>query len=148
MKTLTTYRPVKPFSFFDEFDRFLGKSMEDRWTPGVAGEQVEWLPSVDVTEVDDHYKVVADIPGVDPKDIEVAVEDNCLRIKGERKSETKDEKNGYQRIERAYGTFMRQFTLPETVDADKISAKGKNGVLEIVIPKGEKPNKVKKITIN
>lgn len=98
----------------------------------------DWVPDVDIKEEDDRFVIHADIPGVDPKDIEVHMENGMLSINGERSSETKDEREGYKRIERARGTFLRRFTLPDTADADKISAKSTNGVLEVVIPKHEK----------
>ena len=81
--------------------------------------------------------MLADIPGVDPEDIEVNMENGILSIKGERKSEHTEEKEGYKRIERAYGSFHRRFTLPESADPESIKAKSKHGSLEIVIPKRE-----------
>lgn len=96
---------------------------------------VSWAPAVDIKEEEQHFVIQADIPGVDPKDIEVSMEKGVLSLKGERKFEKEVEKDNYKRVERVYGTFHRRFTLPETADAEKISASGKNGVLEIVIPK-------------
>lgn len=98
----------------------------------------DWVPDVDIKEEDDRFVIHADIPGVDPKDIDVHMENGMLSINGERSSETKEEREGYKRIERARGTFLRRFTLPDTAEADKISAKCTNGVLEVVIPKHEK----------
>ena len=95
-----------------------------------------WTPAVDIREDAERFTITADVPGVEPKDIEVTMENGVLTIKGERKLETSDEgDNGYRRVERVYGGFYRRFTLPDTADADAISAVGKHGVLEVVIPK-------------
>jgi HSP20 family protein len=104
----------------------------------------DWVPSVDIKECKDAYEVAADVPGVEPKDIEVSLEDGVLTVKGERKSEAKDEGEGYTRTERSYGSFYRRFTLPDTADADNISAKTEHGVLKLRIPKKEKvlPKKI------
>ena len=89
----------------------------------------------------------ADIPGVDPKDIDIHMEDDMLIIKGERESEKKTEQDGYKRVERAFGSFYRRFNLPDTSNPEKISATNKHGVLEITIPKQEK-GQSRKIEIN
>jgi HSP20 family protein len=96
-----------------------------------------WAPAVDIKEETDRFVLYADIPGVDPKDIEITMERGVLTIKGERRHEDVTERSGYKRVERSYGTFYRRFSLPDTADADAITAKGKNGVLEIVLPKKE-----------
>lgn len=98
----------------------------------------DWIPAVDIQETEKEFILHADIPGVEPDDIDVHMEDGMLSIKGERHSETKEEGEGYKRIERNRGTFYRRFSLPDTANADKISAKSNNGVLEITIPKQEK----------
>ena len=104
----------------------------------------DWSPSVDIKEEDDKYIFIADIPGVDPKDIEVTAEKGVLTVKGEREQEKKEEKKNYKRVERSWGNFYRRFSLPDNAETDKIDAKSKNGVLEITIPKSEaaKPRKV------
>ena len=96
-----------------------------------------WTPSVDITENDNAFTLLADIPGVDPKDIEISMEKGVLTIKGERKSETVEEKENFRRVERIRGNFYRRFTLPDSADADKIEAKSEHGVLRITIPKQE-----------
>ena len=103
-----------------------------------------WVPAVDIKETDDAFEIHADIPGVDPKDIDVHMENGVLTIKGERESEKKEEKEGFKRVEREWGSFYRRFSLPDTADAEKISAKSQHGVLEITIPKQEKvqPRKI------
>ncbi|MBU6509935.1 MAG: Hsp20/alpha crystallin family protein [Gammaproteobacteria bacterium] len=98
----------------------------------------DWVPAVDIKEEDNRFLIHADVPGVDPKDIEITMEDGILTLKGERKSETREERDGYRRVERVSGQFFRRFTLPDTADAEGVSAKGVNGVLEISIPKQPK----------
>ena len=95
-----------------------------------------WTPAVDIKENSERFVITADIPGVEPEDIEVTMNDGVLTIRGERKLETQEEgDNGYRRVERVYGSFYRRFTLPDTADAEAIAANGKHGVLEVVIPK-------------
>jgi len=98
----------------------------------------DWTPAVDIKELDNEFVISADIPGVDPKNIEIHMEDGVLTIKGERHAEKDDEKDGYKRVERSYGSFYRRFSLPDSADAEKINAKSHNGVLELTIPKSEK----------
>ena len=98
----------------------------------------DWTPAVDIKEEADRFVIHADVPGVDPKDIEVNMENGVLTIKGQRESEKKEEREGYKRIERVRGSFFRRFSLPDTADAEKINAKAKNGVLELVIPKHQR----------
>jgi len=105
----------------------------------------EWAPAVDIKEATDKFVIHADIPGVKPDEIEVSMEDGVLTIKGEKKTEaTTTEDAGYKRVERSYGSFYRRFGLPDTANADAISATSKHGVLEIEIPKREaaKPKKI------
>ena len=107
----------------------------------------DWVPAVDIKEEDTQFLVVADIPGVAPENIEVKMENGMLSIKGERKEEHKEEKEGYQRIERSYGSFHRRFTLPETADPEGITAKSNNGLLEVTIPKREAPAESRRINV-
>jgi HSP20 family protein len=104
----------------------------------------DWLPAVDIKEEEGRYLLHADIPGVEPEDIEVSMENGVLTIKGERKHETSEEKEGYTRIERSHGSFYRRFALPDNVDSARIAATGKDGVLEVSIPKTEavKPRRI------
>ncbi|MDE2090313.1 MAG: Hsp20/alpha crystallin family protein [Gammaproteobacteria bacterium] len=115
------------------FDRNLGGVANDN---GLTAS--DWVPAVDIKEEPNRYLIHADVPGVDPKDIEITMEDGTLTLKGERQSETREEQDGYRRVERVSGQFFRRFTLPDTADAEGISAKGSNGVLEISIPKQAK----------
>lgn len=137
---LQNYDPVRYMEqFHNDVNRLLGTAL---WPEGDNSNIVTsgWTPAVDVKEEQDSFVVTADVPGVDPKNIEVTMENGALTIRGERKyeSDSQDEENGYRRIERSYGTFYRRLALPDIADSENISAKGKNGVLEIVIPKSEK----------
>ena len=107
----------------------------------------DWVPAVDIKEEDNRFLIIADVPGVDPDDIEVHMENGILSIKGERREEHEDEKEGYKRIERSYGSFHRRFTLPDTADAEGISAKSRHGSLEITIPKRAEVTKTRRITV-
>ena len=103
-----------------------------------------WAPAVDIFEKGDDLIIRAEIPGVDKNAIEVRVEDNTLVLKGERNQEKGFEENNAYRLERSYGSFVRSFRLPETVDASAISAEYRAGVLELTLPKAEeaKPKKI------
>ncbi|HEC19143.1 MAG TPA: Hsp20/alpha crystallin family protein [Gammaproteobacteria bacterium] len=107
----------------------------------------DWVPAVDIKEEDNRFLIIADVPGVDPDNIEVHMENGVLSIKGERHEEHEESKEGYKRIERVHGSFHRRFNLPDTADAENISAKSRNGTLEIVIPKREEVTKTRRITV-
>jgi HSP20 family protein len=104
-----------------------------------------WTPAVDVLETDNELIIKADLPQVDMKDIQVEIENGTLTLKGERKFESEEKAQGYHRIERSYGTFARYFTLPDSVDTEKVKADYKNGVLTVSLPKKEiaKPRSIK-----
>lgn len=95
----------------------------------------QWAPRVDIKEESNRFVIFADVPGVDPKDIEVSMDKGILSIKGERTSESKQESDRYTRLERSRGLFYRRFALPDSADPDGIKATGRHGVLEISIPK-------------
>ena len=107
----------------------------------------KWTPAVDIEEQAVRFVITADVPGVDPEDIEITMEQGILTIKGERAEERNVEQNGFRRVERVSGSFYRRFSLPDSANAEGITAQGKNGVLEIVIPKGEKA-KARRISVN
>lgn len=106
----------------------------------------KWVPTLDVKDEKNQYVIRADVPGVDPKNIEVTIDKGIITIKGQKETETKTERENYIHIERSQGSFYRSFSLPNAADSSKISAKSKNGVLEIIIPK-TKENVSKKIQI-
>ena len=106
-----------------------------------------WAPAVDIYEQEGNIVLKAELPGVDPKDVDVRVENNVLTLRGERKLDSDVKKEGYHRVERAYGSFGRSFTLPTVVDTEKIKAEYKDGVLRVTLPKREEA-KAKQISIN
>lgn len=98
----------------------------------------EWSPLVDITEDDKEYIVKAELPEVKKEEIKINVHDDVLTISGERKYEKEEKGKKYHRVERAYGSYMRSFTLPEDADGSKISAEYKDGLLKVHLPKSEK----------
>jgi HSP20 family protein len=125
------------------FDRFLQPQESD--ASGVVTSQ--WAPRVDIREDEQRFVILADIPGVDPAQIEVSMDKGVLTLKGERDDGHSGQYGKFTRVERSRGAFHRRFTLPDSADAEGITAHGKLGVLEIVIPKKalEAP---RRITIN
>jgi len=104
-----------------------------------------WTPSVDIYETENALVLTAEVPGIKGDDIEIKIEDNTLILQGQRKFEKETKEENYHRIERSYGSFYRSFTLPNSVDQDKIQAEHENGILKITMPKKPelKPKKVK-----
>ena len=95
----------------------------------------DWVPAVDIVEEKDRYVLRADVPGVNPEDIDVNMENGVLTVSGERHHESTEEAEGMRRVERVSGKFYRRFNLPDTADAEEISAKSAIGILEVRIPK-------------
>ena len=95
----------------------------------------DWVPPVDIREETSQFVLHADLPGIEAKDIDITLVKGVLTIRGHRKLETRDEKNGFRRVERVSGEFYRRFTLPDTADSQAVKAKFANGVLEVAIPK-------------
>ena len=126
---------------FDESFRGIapGPGTEEDWALGGS-----WAPPVDIYEQEGNIVLKAEVPGVDPKDVDILVENNVLTLRGERKFDEDVKKESYHRVERSYGTFTRSFTLPNVVDADKIKAEHKDGVLRVTLPKKEeaKPRQI------
>lgn len=149
--SLMRYEPYRLLDRLQrEFDRMGSLDPFARESGGDDNSDVvvsQWRPAVDIREEDDRFVILADLPGVDPEEIEVTMENGVLTLKGERSSEKTEEREGYKRVERARGTFFRRFSLPDTADADRIEANSRNGVLEIVLPKQEKV-KPKRITVS
>jgi HSP20 family protein len=110
---------------------------------GTAGQR-RWLPAMDLVETEDDFVLRADLPGLSEDDVNIELEDNVLTVSGERKSEHEERKEGFHRVERAYGSFARSLSLPDGVNAEAIKASFDRGVLEVHIPKPEerKPRKV------
>ena len=139
-----TLMKYEPWNLLDQMRREMDRAVDTRTAEGSSVATSDWVPAVDIKEEKDSFVIVADIPGVDPKDIEVHMENGMLTIKGEKESEKKEEREGYKRVERSFGSFYRRFSLPDSADAEKISAKSNNGVLEVRIAKQEQvqPRKI------
>jgi HSP20 family protein len=134
-----------PFSTVDEFPAGL-RVFEDtvnRLLSEPAGRP--WSPAVDVFETENDLVLKADLPGLEMKDIDIQIENGTLTIRGERKYENGSKDGGFHRIERSYGAFTRYFSLPDTVDPEKVKAEYKNGVLTVTLGKKEiaKPRQIK-----
>lgn len=128
--------------FITELHKELGRVFDNQ--SGFSREPLaytssNWAPQIDITESDTKFTVMVDLPGVSPDDVDITLLKGVLTIKGERSSDQDEEKNSYRRRERIRGSFFRQFTLPDSADEETVVAKASNGVIEITIPKAEKP---------
>jgi HSP20 family protein len=137
---LTNWRPF-------EFDR-IREEMDRLWDSFLEGRPVrrsedgrEWSPSVDISETKNDLVIKAELPGLDPKDIDISMNNGYLTIKGEKKHEKEEKGENYHLIERSYGAFTRSVQLPREVQSDKITASFKNGILRITLPKSEEAKK-------
>lgn len=117
--------------FKQVFERFFGDAAGDQSDVVTS----QWAPRVDIREEADRFVILADIPGVDPQDIEVQMDKGILSLKGERASDQQEEGIQFSRRERAWGSFYRRFALPDSADPDAVTASGRHGVLRIDIPK-------------
>jgi HSP20 family protein len=124
-----------------EFNRFF----EDLRLPEIFGRERELVPAFDIAETEKEYTITGEIPGIEAKDLDVTFADGTLTIQGEKKKEQEEKGEHFHRIEREYGSFQRGFRLPETVTAEELKAKFKDGVLKITFPKAE--IKTKKIEV-
>jgi HSP20 family protein len=135
-----------PFRDMLALQLHLNRALDDRLTAGPSEETSlsRFAPPVDIFEDAEGVTVSCEVPGVDPKTLDVKVENGTLTIAGERKLERDDKRDGYHRVERAYGSFLRSFALPPTVDAERVKAENRNGVLRVFLPRREesKPRKV------
>jgi len=129
---------------FDESFRGLtrGGAAEEDWALGGT-----WAPAVDIYEQEGHIVLKAELPGIDPKDVDIRLENNVLTLRGERRVDNDVQRDSYHRVERAYGSFTRSFTLPSVVDQEHIKADYKDGVLKVTLPKREEA-KPKQISIS
>ena len=142
MLTVSRWEPFRDMlTFQNRLNRLLGDSMQAYQGPEGVG---SWVPPVDVVEEPERLVFRAEIPGVSKEDIDIKFENGTLVLRGEKKMEREVEGETAHRVERFYGTFTRSFTLPATIDAGKIQARYKDGVLELVLPKAEvaKPRKI------
>ena len=124
----------------DFFDGFF----EDWSVPSLFGDDKTWIPAFDISENEKEYVVTTELPGLDPKEIDVTFSEGMLTVKGEKKQEKEDKGENYHRIERHYGAFHRSFRIPGEIKADKVDANFKDGVLKLALPKAEesKPKKI------
>ncbi|HEY6644022.1 Hsp20/alpha crystallin family protein [Povalibacter sp.] len=116
-----------------DLDRIFGRDYQDN--DDSRGAVSDWMPAVDVQETKDAFVLRADLPGVDPKDIDITMENGVLTLRGRRQSEQTSDERGYRRVERISGEFFRRFTLPDVANAESISAQTNNGVLTVTIAK-------------
>ena len=130
---------------FDHFSENMFSLSPMRWNmPEISAA----YPKMDVSETDKEFKITAELPGIDEKDIDVSVSNDMLTIKGEKKAEKEEKKSNYYRMERSYGSFQRSIPLPTEVEKDQVQASFKKGVLSIMLPKSERAVKEsKKVTI-
>ncbi|PYT49973.1 MAG: molecular chaperone [Acidobacteria bacterium] len=143
MRTITRWEPFRGVNTLqDQFNRLFNDVFDRK---GEESSLTAWAPAVDIYETEHELVVKADLPEVDPKDLDIRVENNILTIRGERKFEKKVNEDNYLRVERAYGSFARSFTLANTVNSDAIKGDYQNGVLTLTIPKREeaKPKQIK-----
>jgi HSP20 family protein len=144
---LVRWEPVRELTSIQNEMNRLFNTFFDTPTTGSGGNGNtlrRWIPAMDLVESDEHFVLKADLPGLTEADVNVEVEDNVLTISGDRKAEHEDKREGYVRVERAFGAFRRSLTLPEGIDPEAVQASFENGVLEVRIPKPEerKPRKV------
>jgi HSP20 family protein len=143
---LVRWEPVRELtSLQNEMNRLFTTFFDTPATGEGNGNSLRrWIPPMDLVETEDHFVLKADLPGLDEADVNIEVEDNILTVSGERKAEHEDKREGYVRVERAYGSFRRSLTLPEGINAEAVTASFEKGVLEVSIPKPEerKPRKV------
>src|SRR5215218_4234539 len=128
----------------DRMNRLFNDSVSGRGREDDLASRGAWVPAVDIYEADSGLVLKAEVPDMQREDIDVSVENNILTLRGERKLDNEIKQENFHRIERAYGKFMRQFTLPPTVDTTRINAEYRNGVLSVNLPMREeaKPRSV------
>jgi HSP20 family protein len=137
--TLVRWRPMRDMVGIQEevnsiFDRFFGRNI---WDDGESIDTQNWYPRVDISENDDEFIVQTELPGLKKDDVQITFDNGALKIEGERKQEKVDKNINYHRVERAYGKFSRVFQVPSQIQANKISADFKDGLLNITLPKAE-----------
>ena len=143
MRTLTRWEPFRGATGLqDQINRVFNDVLE---RTGEESSLTAWAPAVDIYETEHELVLKADLPDIDPKDLDIRVENNILTIRGERKFEKNVNEENYLRVERSYGSFTRSFTLANTVNSEAIKAAYENGVLTLTIPKREeaKPKQIK-----
>ena len=146
---MTNLRPMRNlFNFHNQMERVFGDTFAAH-DGKTDMEGTSWMPTVDISEMENGFEIRAELPGVSEKDVNVSVTDNRLTIKGEKRQEEETDDKNYHRVERRYGSFQRSFTLPRHVETGAIKAQFTDGVLVLEIPKAEvaKPTEIS-ITTN
>lgn len=146
LNSVTRWNPTQSYVTRDPFFRLFDSFLNQDLSPSEEVSNRNWMPPVDIQETEDAYRLTAELPGLSKDDINITLENNVLRLSGERKFEKDVKKESYHRIERTYGTFTRAFTLPSQVSSEKVQAAFENGLLTITVPKAEQA-KPRKITI-
>ncbi|MGH8004831.1 MAG: Hsp20/alpha crystallin family protein [Limisphaerales bacterium] len=145
--TKLTLRTNPTFDIAPGFSREMERLLSEIFNRDVFRQNGEWAPVVDVTETKDEVVVRAEVPGMVKEDLTVTLQDNVLTLRGEKKQEKEEKDASFHRMERGYGSFVRSFTLPTLVQADKVKAAYKDGVLTVTLPKAEEV-KPKEISIS
>lgn len=144
MRHLATRRPVgNLFNLHNEMGKIFGDLFASQESE-TSGESTSWMPTVDISETENSFEILAELPGVTESNVHVSITDNLLTIKGEKQQEKETDDKNYHRVERRYGSFQRSFTLPRNAEAADIKAGYKDGVLTLTIPKVEaaKPTEI------
>ncbi|HEY2931994.1 MAG TPA: Hsp20/alpha crystallin family protein [Acidobacteriota bacterium] len=136
--TRFNFSPYGDLFTLGSVNRWFDQAFNRNWQDDTTESPMAFVPPVDVRETPEAIEFIAEVPGFEKDQIDIRVEGGNLTISGERKFEQKADRDEYHRVERAYGRFQRVFTLPPTVEADKIKATLKNGVLSVILPKSEK----------
>ncbi len=144
--TIVRWEPLRELgSLQTEMNRLFNTAFEGPAT-GNGGNR-RWTPAMDLVETEDHFVLRADLPGMSESDVTIELEDNVLTVAGERKAEHEEKREGFYRVERAFGRFSRSLTLPKGIDPEGVTAQFGSGVLEVRVPKPEQ-RKPRKITIS
>src|SRR6059058_6648902 len=148
MTVLTRWDPFREFSTMQDRMNRMNRLFRESYSPEGPEEALtttSFAPPVDIYEDEHSVSLKIEVPGIDEKDIDVRIENNTLTVHGERKIEKEEKEENYRRVERQYGSFTRTFTLPQTVDSEKVSANYDKGVLKITLPKKAeaKPKQIK-----
>lgn len=146
MNALTRWDPFRELDELQKrFSALLGRTpVKTNDEQQEALTVAEWAPVVDIVEDDNQYVITAELPGLQKEDIKVRIQNDALTISGERKYEKEEKDKKFHRVERAYGSFSRRFTIPENSDGEKVSAEFKDGILQVHLPKTEtvKPKQI------
>lgn len=142
---IVTYRPINrwlPHNLFPEAD--FSRDLTNLFGTSLFEPDTRWIPPMDVHEHEHEYRIRAEVPGVDPKTLDLTVKEDVLTLSGEKHREEEQKTGKVHRVERQYGRFERSFVLPETIDTDHIKADFRSGILEVTLPKKEavKPRRI------